>query len=245
LSLIRPINSEIDETADKKSVGIDRGIAISYALSDGTTYNLPVKKIKAIEKKIARLQKKSKRQKRRSANKQKTYKKVARLHRQITNVRNDFLQKTTTIIAKNHGHIVLEDLKILNMSKSSKGSLEAPGKMVRQKSGLNKAILRQSWGNFEIMLDYKMKRRHGKLTKVAPHHTSNTCSNCGTKDPESRVSQDHFACRSCGFKKNADINAAINILAKGQLDSLNACGGTGIARASEARTSGGKRCKTA
>lgn len=56
--------------------------------------------------------------------------------------------KTSTLISKNHAMIVTEDLKVTNMSKSAAGTIETPGRSVKAKSGLNKSILDQGWGEF-------------------------------------------------------------------------------------------------
>ena len=221
---------------EDKTIGVDRGVAISYACSNEKAFTIP-QKIKKLERKIARLQMKTRRQKKKSKNKKKTYKKMAKIHQKIRHIRCNFLQKTTTAIVKNHNIVVLENLKVKNMSKSAKGTLEEAGRMVKQKAGLNRAILRQGWSEFERMLEYKLKRIHGKLIKVDPKFTSQKCSECGHVDKNSRQNQEDFLCTNCGVHKNADINAAKNILAAGLADSLNACGGRLAGDSCEAGTS--------
>ena len=97
------------------------------------------------------------------------------------------------------------------MTASARGTADQPGRNVRQKSGLNRSILDQGWGSFETLLAYKLTERGGTLVKVDPAYTSQTCSDCGAVDRESRESQALFACRQCGFRAHADVNAAINI----------------------------------
>ena len=80
--------------------------------------------------------------------------KVQKIHTRIANVRRDFLHKTTTAISQNHAIVCIEDLQVRNMSKSAAGSSEAPGRNVRQKSGLNKSILDQGWAQFRRQLEY-------------------------------------------------------------------------------------------
>ncbi|MCA1775376.1 MAG: transposase, partial [Loktanella sp.] len=92
------------------------------------------------------------------------------------------------------------------------GTVDAPGTNVRQKAGLNRAILDQGWHGFETVLAYKLEERGGHLCKVDPRYTSQTCSACGAVDRGSRESQASFHCRTCGFRAHADHNAAINIL---------------------------------
>ncbi len=136
----------------------------------------------------------------------------------------NFLHKTSTDLAKNHGVIVMEDLMIGNMTKSAKGTANDPGKNVKQKAGLIRAILAQGWGYFKRMLEYKLKERGGRLVLVNPAYTSQRCSKCGHVAADNRKTQSQFTCVACGHSMNADHNAALNILAAGQLPAT-ACGG--------------------
>ena len=130
--------------------------------------------------------------------------------------RLDYLHKSSTWITKNHGVIYLEDLKIANMSKSAKGTKEAPGRNVKAKSGLNKSILDQGWFELKRQIQYKSDWFGGKVVLVNARYTSQTCSECGYKDKENRETQAKFLCKECGHKDNADLNAAKNILTVGQ-----------------------------
>ena len=131
-------------------------------------------------------------------------------------MRLDFLHKTSTAISETQAIVYAEDLKIRNMTRSARGTKESPGKNVRQKSGLNRAILAQGWGLFRTLLEYKLAKSGGRLVRVAPHNTSLTCSDCGHISSENRKTQADFCCVACGFSLNADINAAINILRAGR-----------------------------
>jgi putative transposase len=154
----------------------------------------------------------------------------------VANARKDFLHKTTTTIAKNHGMVVLEALKVRNMTASAKGTAAEPGRNVRQKAGLNRAILDQGWGMFRIMLGYKLADRGGTLIEVPAAYTSQTCAECGVIDPASRKSQSCFVCTYCGHEANADTNAAINILQWGLDKSLKRVDGHLDKRPDEARS---------
>ena len=101
------------------------------------------------------------------------------------------------------------------MTKSAKGTLEKPGKSVKAKSGLNRSILKEGWYMFLRMLEYKYDWYGKEFIKVDPKFTSQICSKCGFKSKKNRKSQSKFECINCGFKINADHNAAINILARG------------------------------
>jgi IS605 OrfB family transposase len=139
---------------------------------------------------------------------------LGKLHEKLKRIRTDHLHKITTNLVKKFDLIIVEDLKLKNMTKSSKGTIEKPGKMVPQKSGLNRNLLSNGLGMFFSMLEYKCDW-YGKIfKKVDPKFTSQICSSCGKKDKKSRKSQSRFKCTSCGFLINADHNAALNILAR-------------------------------
>jgi putative transposase len=95
-----------------------------------------------------------------------------------------------------------------------------PGKNVRQKAGLNRAILDQGWGMFGRLLGYKLADRGGRLIEVPAAYSSQTCAECGIVDACSRINQSRFVCVSCGHTANADTNAAIIILKRGLDKSL-------------------------
>jgi putative transposase len=109
----------------------------------------------------------------------------------------------------------VEDLKVGNMSKSAAGTIEAPGRNVRGKSGLNKSILDQGWYEFKRQLEYKLTWNGGRLIAVSPHNTSRTCPVCGHVSADNRKTQADFVCVMCGFNGNADHIGAINILFRG------------------------------
>jgi len=202
-------------------VGIDMGIVSFATLSDGTSIP-PLNSFRKYERKLARLQRSLSRKTKFSANWRKTKKSISRLHRKIADCRSDFLHKVSTDISKNHAVVVMEDLKVRNMSRSASGTVENPGRNVRAKSGLNKAILDQAWYEFRRQLAYKLEWRGGILITVSPQNTSRQCSRCGYVDAGNRKKQAVFHCLACGHEMNADLNAAINIRAAGH--AVSACG---------------------
>ena len=107
--------------------------------------------------------------------------------------------------------IFVEDLNIKAMTKSAAGTIEAPGKNVKAKSGLNRSILNQGWGEFLRQLDYKLLWNGGYLVKVNPAYTSQTCPRCGYVSRNNRQTQSEFICVECGFAGNADIVGAMNV----------------------------------
>jgi putative transposase len=203
------------------AVGIDVGIAHFATLSDAN-HIAPLNSFKKHQQRLARYQRCMSRKTKFSNNWKKAKTKVQRIHIQVANARKDFLHQTTTTISKNHALVCIEDLQIRNMSKSAKGNREQYGKNVRQKAGLNRAILDQGWGEFRRQLDYKMVWNGGILLAVPPHNTSRTCPCCAHVSKDNRVTQDKFLCVDCGYENNADIVGAINILERGHR--LLACG---------------------
>ena len=198
-----------------KEIGIDLGIARFATLSNGEYFE-PLNAFKTYKGKLAKLQRQLKNKVKFSKNWQKLQAKIAKLHHKIANCRKDFLHKISSTISKNHAMIYIEDLQVSNMSKSAKGTVEAPGTNVAQKSGLNRAILDQSWYEFRRQLDYKSQWQGGALVAVPPHNTSRTCPCCGYTDKENRPTQAKFECIECGYTENADVVGAINILERGR-----------------------------
>ena len=202
-------------------VGLDAGVAKLATLSDGTVFE-PVNSFQKNQKKLARLQRQLSRKVKFSNNWQKQKRKIQRLHSRIANIRRDYLHKVTTTVSKNHAMIVIEDLKVSNMSKSAAGTVSQPGRNVRAKSGLNRSILDQGWYEMRRQLEYKQLWRGGQVLAVPPAYTSQRCACCGHTAKENRLSQSQFRCQVCGYTANADVNGARNILAAGH--AVLACG---------------------
>ena len=212
---------EIPASEEGSMVGIDVGVVRFATVSNGTVYEGP-RSYRMYEKRLAKKQRELARKKKRSANWKKQVKRIAKLHKKVRNIRRDFQHKTSAIICKSHAVIVIEDLKVQAMSKSAKGTLESPGKRVKQKSGLNKSILDQGWYEFRRQLEYKSQWLGRKLVVVPARNTSLACANCQHVDKENRKTQSKFCCVECKYEDNADLNAAKNILAAGR--AVLACG---------------------
>ncbi|ELM8878487.1 RNA-guided endonuclease InsQ/TnpB family protein [Escherichia coli] len=202
-------------------VGLDAGVAKLATLSDCTVFE-PVNSFQKNQKTLARLQRQLSRKVKFSNNWQKQKRKIQRLHSRIANIRRDYLHKVTTTVSKNHAMIVIEDLKVSNMSKSAAGTVSQPGRNVRAKSGLNRSILEQGWYEMRRQLEYKQLWRGGQVLAVPPAYTSQRCACCGHTAKENRLSQSQFRCQVCGYTANADVNGARNILAAGH--AVLACG---------------------
>jgi len=192
------------------AVGIDRGVAVPLMLSDGTSYTLP-ERLDVVERRARKAQRILSRRKRGSIRYAAARKRVAALKAKAARIRKHWAHETTTAICRKFGTVVIERLRIKDMTASASGTVENPGTHVAQKRGLNRAILNVGWYQIETMLSYKAHR----LVKVDPRFTSQTCSCCGAVDSRSRKNQASFVCTTCGFRSNADQNAAINILHRG------------------------------
>ncbi len=204
-------------------VGIDRGVAVSAALSTGEL--LHTSGLTARERgQLLRLERKLARARRGSERRRRVKLTIARLKARETDRRKDWAEKASTDIARRFDLIRVEDLQIKNMTRSAKGTRGDPGRNVRQKAGLNRGILRSGWGLLVRRLEDKAP---GRVEKVKPALTSQRCSACGQVDGKSRESQAVFRCTACGFAGHADVNAARNIAAG---HAVTARGGDGVTR---------------
>jgi transposase len=187
-------------------VGVDRGVAVSAALSTGELLTVPglrpaeLRRLKRFERRRARQRKGSNRRTR-------TRLAIARLKGRETARRRDWTEKVTTDLARRFDLIRIEDLDVRAMTRSAKGTVAQPGRNVRQKAGLNRAILANGWG---VLLDRLEDKAPGRVEKIYPAYTSQRCSACGHVAPENRESQ-AFRCVACGHQAHADVNAALNI----------------------------------
>jgi putative transposase len=192
-----------------EAVGVDRGVAITAALSTGEKLHCPGLtkrehgRLRKAERRMARAQKGS-------LQRQTERARIARLRATEADRRKDWCEKTSTALARRFDVIRFEDLNIKAMTRSARGTLANPGRNVGQKAGLNRAILAQGWG---LLVRRTRDKAPGRVEKVRAAYTSLRCSACGWIDKNSRDSQAGFLCASCGFSGNADENAAINIAA--------------------------------
>ena len=190
-------------------VGVDRGVAVAVALSTGETSG-PARPGPKQAERLVRLQRRLARAQRGSNRRARTRAAIARLRARDADRRTDWIEQTSTDLAVRFKVIRVEDLNVRGMTRSARGTLEAPGRNVRAKAGLNRAILAQGWGRLVTRLDQKAP---GRVERVRAAYTSQRCSVCGVVDQESRKSQADFSCTSCGYAGNADVNAARNIAA--------------------------------
>ena len=200
----------VPRPGDGSVVGVDRGVAVSVALSSGELLTVPG--LRAGEAtRLRRLQLRLARARRGSNRRARTKLAIARLRARETDRRRNWVEKTTTDLARRFDTIRVEDFNVRAMTRSARGTRECPGTNVAQKRGLNREISRQGWGMLVTRLKHKAQ---GRLELVPAAYTSQRCSHCGHVAPENRKSQAVFQCLACGADPcNADLNAARNIAA--------------------------------
>ena len=182
-----------------EDVGIDVGLNSYAVLSDGTCIENP-RLYRKSERRLAYLQRGVSRKERGGRNWVKAKTRVARLHEKIVNRRTDFLHKASRKIADTYETVYVEDLKIRNMVRNH---------------CLAKSISDAGWGRFIGMIAYKAESAGGQLIQVEPRGTTQMCSRCGEK-VEKTLSDRMHECPHCGLKMDRDLNAALNILARGR-----------------------------
>ncbi len=212
-----------EEELDAITKGGDRGVKKKLVDSDGVVYDLTEeqqKKLDIKEKNRKRYERRFARQRPWSNRRKKTKDKIAKEKNYEADVRNDFAHKTSRrLIDSDAEIIVLEDLKIRNMTKAPEPKQDENGNYLPNgasaKAGLNKAILESCWGKIKTYTTYKGRRSGKLLIVVPPHHSSQECSRCGHTHPKNRKSQSEFVCQKCGFAENADLNAALVVKERG------------------------------
>jgi putative transposase len=204
-------------------VGVDRGVAVSAALSTGELLSAPGLR-NSEARRLLRLQRKLARAKPGSNRRQRVKTAIARIKVRESDRRKDWVEETSTDLARRFDVICVEDLSIRNMVGSARGTVTVPGTNVRARAGLNRSIHAAGWGRLVTRLEQKAP---GRVEKINPAFTSQRCNACGHRAAESRESQAVFRCRACGHTDHADVNAAKNI-AVGR--TVTARGGGALAR---------------
>ncbi len=198
------IPGQVAGPGDGSVVGIDRGVTVTLALSDGAVHQAPT------PRDTTRLQRKLCWAKRGSTRRAGIKARLVKLHARNADTRKNFIEKASTSIAVTYDRIRIEDLRVATMTRCARGTVETPGRNVRAQAGLTRSILAGGWSVFATRLEHKAS---GRVEKVNPAFSSQRCSVCGHVARESRESQALFRCVACGHTSNADLNAARNIAA--------------------------------
>ena len=196
------------EKIELEKTGIDCAIDlninnIAIAESTGKTYLKIINKLSKYNKKYMKTQRSlSKRyeNKSKTKNTKKLQKRLNEIHKKVRNVKEDFFHKVSKELVENFDLIRAEKLEKKKMKEN------APSKRMRRN------IAEVSWDSLISKIRYKAER-HGKVfEEINPAYTSQRCNVCGYISRKNRTSQERFVCKSCGYKDNADCNAAKNIL---------------------------------
>jgi putative transposase len=207
-------------------VGIDRGVANTLATNEGQMINAPCltaaeqERFVRLQQTLVRQNTKARKTKDRDSHRRsRTLDRLAVLRRRLVDRRTDWVEQTTTHLARSYDLIAVEDLQVRNMVRrpQPKPDPDRPGVFLpngaKAKAALNEAILASMWGRFLTRLEDKMPE--GSLIRVDPKNTSRTCAACGHCAPGNRESQAVFECEACKHQAHADTNAAAVILARG------------------------------
>ena len=222
--------SPLPRTGDGK-VGIDRGCVHTLASSDGTFMDMPkpskaeLKRLKYLQRRMARQDRVNEARGGRTAKlaskrRRKTLSEFNALNSRIIRRRNDWIEKTTTSLAKADILIAMEDLDVQAMTRKPKPRPDPanPGRYLhngaKAKAGLDRSILSNNWSRLMTRLKDKMDANGGNLVIVPAAYTSQACHECGHVAKKNRESQAVFKCVECGYRANADVNAAMNILSR-------------------------------
>ena len=182
-------------------LGIDVGITQRLSLSDGFQVSGRVLDRTVLRHRQRKLSKALKG----SNSRAKKRRMLAKQWQRTTARENGYLHELTSkLVQEKSNKFVIEDLQIQNMVKNR---------------NLSKAIMAQNWAKFAEMLTYKAESAGGWVIRVPAHHTSQTCSRCGTRKPMP-LSQRVYRCLNCGFVEDRDVNASKNILQRG-IESLS------------------------
>ncbi|MFK4039776.1 RNA-guided endonuclease InsQ/TnpB family protein [Nonomuraea wenchangensis] len=190
-------------------VGIDLGLTHFAVLSDGGKIGNP-RFLRRAERRLKKAQRALSRKAKGSNNQEKAVVRVARVHAKVADARRDFAHKLSTQIIRENQTVVVEDLCVKGLARTN----------------LAKSVHDAGWSQFVAMLAYKAAR-HGRLFVRVDRWfpSSKLCSTCGTVAESMPLNVRSWAC-PCGAVHDRDVNAAINILAAGRAERLNACGGT-------------------
>ena len=195
----------------RQTVGIDLGILKCMTLSSGLVIENP-RHLNKRKDQLKKLQQRLARQKKGSNRRAKTKLRIGKLHARTADCRREYLHQVTTRIVHENQVIMVENLNVKGMTSSSSGTIEKPGKRVKQKAGLNRSIADVSFSEIVRQLEYKCDWFGRTLVKVDRFFpSSKLCSCCGHKMDELRLDVREWTCPKCKSVHDRDVNAAMNI----------------------------------
>ena len=197
-------------------VGLDIGKAILVAASDGECYGMPKEcagvlagaqgaspgAAEALQARFAPVGPSIRRS-------------IRDCNRKMGNVKTNAERHMAVVITDRHDAVIVEKLRIRNMKRSARGTMENPGRNVAAKRGLNRTLAEIRPGSLSRTLERRCEKTGTPFAAVDAHYTSQRCSECGYTDRENRKKQAEFLCLMCRHAANADHNAARNVLFRG------------------------------
>lgn len=199
-----------------KEVGVDFGVKRCFQLSDSPDafLNLPDKDLQYHDERIRVLQRRMAKKRKYSIRWKQLKRLISKHHSKMAEIRKYHTKMIASRLARDYGVVAIENLSIKNMTKSAKGTKEKPGKNVKQKAGLNKAILNHNPHFYRVFQEQKCKEKGSVLLLCPPANTSRACLSCGHIHKNNRLDQATFVCEKCGYTNNADYVGAVNVLRK-------------------------------
>ena len=205
------VEKTVPTVGEDSLVGCDRGVKVTLAFSDGTMLMMPRWMADARDD-IAELQRQRAGKRKYSRAWRQANRQVARRHGKVAKRADNWARETANALVAAYDAIVFEDLNLAAMTRSAKGTIEAPGTNVAQKAGLNRSLQDAAHGRQAHRISRLGVTSAGRrVWLVDPRHTSQRCSACHHTDAANRADQATFACVSCGHADNADVNAAVNV----------------------------------
>jgi putative transposase len=204
---------------ERGRVGVDLGVKHLAALSqpldpddEATAFVTNPRHVQKAVRRFVKAQRALARTDKGSARREKARRRVARLHHEVAVRRSTVLHALTKQLATRFAEVAIEDLNVAGMTRTARGTLDKPGRRIRQKAGLNRAILDVSPGEVRRQLTYKT-RWHGSTLAVLDRWwpSSKTCSACGWQNPRLTLADRTFHCTNCTLTIDRDLNAARNI----------------------------------
>jgi putative transposase len=193
---------------------LDRGVSITAALPDGTHLRMPAF-LKEARDTIAALQRDRATHKVGSAAWRTRNRAIAKAYAKAHHQSENWARHVAKDVVARYGVIALEDLKLVNMTRSAKGTIERPGRGVKAKSGLNRSLQEAALGRLAHWISVKAEEAGRRVYAVNPANSSRECAACGHVAKENRH-KSRFHCTRCGHLDHADTNAAQVLAARGQ-----------------------------
>jgi putative transposase len=200
------------ERHDHQHRGVDFGLTDWATFDNGETIANPRWTRNELPR-LAELQRQRAKKKKGSVRYKRLSRPAAKLHDRIGNLRREFLHQVTTRRVTTCAVIATEELQTQNMSRSAKGTMEKPGRMVKHKSGLNREILSAGRGMAHQMLAYKAVEAGTRLpmSNTRQLKPSQRCSGWWEIVPKTRAQRGHV-CPPCGPTMPRDHNSALVVL---------------------------------